>query len=1497
MAKKRGATRVLRPTLYVLLVFSSVLLFQCKDDENPDVEVSITADKTTVTFPATGGNYEVKITSSGDWNVKEKIDWLAATKVNNTLLKVTCEENTGAERSDKVTATIEEESVEITVTQSAAPSVTLSAESLTVTASSTSNATITMTSNVAWKSSITSSGDWITSVTPATGTADPGNAQTLTLAYEANATTAARMGTITFTETNTDGSALTERTATTTTLTVTQEAAEPSVTLSAASLTVTASSTSNATITMTSNVAWAATESEDWITSVTPATGTADPDNAQTLTLAYEAHAMAAERMGTITFTETNTDGSALTEGTATTTTLTVTQEAAASSITLSAASLTVTASSTSNVTITITSNVAWEATESEDWITSVTPATGTADPGNAQPLTLAYDAHATAAERMGTITFTETNTDGSAVTGRTAMTTTFTITQEAAEPSVTLNSESLSVTASSTSNATITITSNVAWKSSIPSSDDWITSVTPAKGTADPGNAQTLTLAYEANATTAARMGTITFTETNTDGSAVTGRTAATTTLAVTQSAVPVPPGLIPVSTLEQLNAIRYDLNGDGKVDDAGGLTNIAAAETEYAAVFPRVAYNANDTDKYTGYKLENNLDFTVDASYSNATTNKSKWTPNSATPTNAGWAPIGFYNSDTDNAAFRGAFDGQGKTISNLFINRGSTYDVGLFGYIRSGSVKNVGLKDPVVTGSNRVGSLVGWNDRGTISAFYVSGGTVTGTGSLGSAGGLVGHNASGPISASYVSGVTVTGHGRVGGLVGWNDRGTINACYAGGKNYAKLVGGGSATKNSYYQAATVPENNDRAKTGSQLRTPTVANGIYAEWTATQWDFGGASDYPRLKADFNGDNTATVAEFGDQTITFTPPTVSFTQATHTVTEGLTVDITVRVSEAPGEGLTYSIPIVEGSGTTAQTTDYALTLPTSVDISDSDTEVTFSIMIKVDATADAGEKLVLAFEDMLSDKVSLNAGSTATTQITINEAPNTLPAVEFSSTTYSAAEGTVLTVTVEVSAAPGAGLKYVIPVEVLTAGSTAQAADYLLSSSNKSIVTISGTETSKTFDVILWGDDASDNGETIKLGFDMPAAIGLRAGTKATTLITINNASPLATGLISITNLEQLNAIRYDLDGDGEPDEGTDFTSKALYIDLFPALAPSDITYSGYKLMQDVDFDVTGSYASGSVDQNWSEGEDGSGWEPIGFYNSNTGQNVLFTGTFDGQGNTISNLFINRGSTGNAGLFGVVGSGGSVKNVELDDPVVTGNWNVGGLVGRNSGTVSACYVSGGTVTGRNTVGDLVGWNNTGTISASYVSGGTVTGTGDFVGGLVGGNDNNSTISVSYVSGGAVTGNDDVGGLVGWNGNSSTIIASYVSGGTVTGDGDVGGLVGWSNGTINASYAGGKDFDNLVGSQEGTVTNSYHQLASGGTENATSKFEATLKTPTAYGTPPNNIYKDWNVNVDGQAGGDDPWDFGTNAQYPVLKGVDADGDGNVDADDITAQRN
>jgi hypothetical protein len=95
----------------------------------------------------------------------------------------------------------------------------------------------------------------------------------------------------------------------------------------------------------------------------------------------------------------------------------------------------------------------------------------------------------------------------------------------------------------------------------------------------------------------------------------------------------------------------------------------------------------------------------------------------------------------------------------------------------------------------------------------------------------------------------------------------------------------------------------------------------------------------------------------------------------------------------------------------------------------------------------------------------------------------------------------------------------------------------------------------------------------------------------------------------------------------------------------------------------------------------------------------------------------------------------------------------VTGDGEVGGLVGANFGTVSNSY-STGRVTGNSRVGGLVAENYKGTVSNSY-SGAKVTGS-DQVGGLVGWN-NESNVTDSY-STGSVTGNDYVGGLVGSNG-------------------------------------------------------------------------------------------------------------------------------------------
>ena len=195
-----------------------------------------------------------------------------------------------------------------------------------------------------------------------------------------------------------------------------------------------------------------------------------------------------------------------------------------------------------------------------------------------------------------------------------------------------------------------------------------------------------------------------------------------------------------------------------------------------------------------------------------------------------------------------------------------------------------------------------------------------------------------------------------------------------------------------------------------------------------------------------------------------------------------------------------------------------------------------------------------------------------------------------------------------------------------------------------------------------------------------------------------------------------------------------------------------------------------------------WNAGE---GWEPIG---SNT---APFTGTFDGNGFTISDLTIHT-STNDVGLFGVTDKDAEISNVKLKDVSITSNSYVGALVGLNNGKIENSSATGDVTGSGDYVGGLVGYNNGGSITNSYATG-NVTGsyptlevTGSwYVGGLVGFNDRGS-ITNSYAAG-DVTGRNFVGGLVGRNDGSIT--NSYAAG-DVTGGDFVGGLVGRNVGGV-----------------------------------------------------------------------------------------------------------
>ena len=165
-------------------------------------------------------------------------------------------------------------------------------------------------------------------------------------------------------------------------------------------------------------------------------------------------------------------------------------------------------------------------------------------------------------------------------------------------------------------------------------------------------------------------------------------------------------------------------------------------------------------------------------------------------------GWQPIETWGPPFK---FKGSFDGQGYEIRDLFINRPDERGVGLFGYVGVGGViKNVGVVNFTVSGSSRVGGLVGDN-AGTVSNSYSSS-NVNGPFGIG---GLVGENW-GAVSNSYSTG-SVTGKWLVGGLVGDN-WGSVSNSYSTGSvtvtefKVGGLVGFNSGTVSNSYSTGSV-------------------------------------------------------------------------------------------------------------------------------------------------------------------------------------------------------------------------------------------------------------------------------------------------------------------------------------------------------------------------------------------------------------------------------------------------------------------------------------------------------------------------------------------------------------------------------------------------------------------------------------------------------------------------------------------------------------------
>ncbi|MBO7476711.1 MAG: leucine-rich repeat protein [Salinivirgaceae bacterium] len=196
--------------------------------------------------------------------------------------------------------------------------------------------------------------------------------------------------------------------------------------------------------------------------------------------------------------------------------------------------------------------------------------------------------------------------------------------------------------------------------------------------------------------------------------------------------------------------------------------------------------------------------------------------------------------------------------------------------------------------------------------------------------------------------------------------------------------------------------------------------------------------------------------------------------------------------------------------------------------------------------------------------------------------------------------------------------------------------------------------------------------------------------------------------------------------------------------------------------------------------------------WTPIG----NT--TYKYTGSFDGNGHTISGLYFNDETANYVGLFGYA-IGATIRNVDVEDSYIRGSQYVGGICGyivdydaTIKGTITNCS-NKSTIIANNNVGGISGYS--GTITKCHNTG-SVSGF-EYVGGICG---NNGYITNCFNTG-SVSGNYSAGGIIGYC--FSSVVTGCFNTGSVFGQNYVGGICG------NTYYY-------YYSSEYGTITNCYY---------------------------------------------------------------------------------
>ncbi len=238
----------------------------------------------------------------------------------------------------------------------------------------------------------------------------------------------------------------------------------------------------------------------------------------------------------------------------------------------------------------------------------------------------------------------------------------------------------------------------------------------------------------------------------------------------------------------------------------------------------------------------------------------------------------------------------------------------------------------------------------------------------------------------------------------------------------------------------------------------------------------------------------------------------------------------------------------------------------------------------------------------------------------------------------------------------------------------------------------------------------------------------------------------------------------------------------------------------SNFVLMNDLDFENNNNYINPENKNDFIFGE---GWDPIGKTNycitSNTTTNCndwksvcentckgiwietnLFTGNFNGNNNTIKNLYSNKPQHNYTGLFGSI-SNSEIKNLIIEDANIIGKEFIGGIIGSTNYSIINNASFEGNISGKNYVGGIIGYANNSDINNTKNYG--KINAQDRVGGIIG-SVVRSKINNSF-NNNKISGANSIGGIIGFSQGATTKYTNVINIGSINGQTNVGGIIGY----------------------------------------------------------------------------------------------------------------